>query len=312
MNKFKIIFMGTPDFSVPALRALHESKHTLLLVVTQPDRPKGRGKIMSPSPVKKVALELDYSVFQPTSFTADETVEKLMEIQPDFIITAAYGHVLPQKILDIPQIASLNIHASLLPKYRGAAPIQRAIMSGEEETGVTIMLMDAGLDTGDILLSEKVSIESNDTAQTLHDRLSDVGGRLLIRTLKGFEDQNISPTPQNPDLASYAAMLKKEDGRLDWHLSAETLVNIIRGTTPWPGAFTHYQGRRFKIFKASAVAEPVSSPAGSVLKGFPGELRIATGDGILSIMEIQGASGKRLSIQDFLRGHDFPIGSVFS
>lgn len=313
MNKYRIIFMGTPDFSVPSLIALHASHHDVSLVVTQPDRPKGRGKKLTPTPVKKAALELNHTVFQPKSFSSDAVVEKLAAIQPDFIVTVAYGQILPQKILDIPRYAALNIHASLLPKYRGAAPIQRAIMAGEELTGVTIMLMDAGLDTGDILLSKPVPIEANDNAQTLHDRLSEAGGPLLVRTLQGFEENTLSPTPQDSSLASYASMLKKEDGRLNWQLPAKQLVNLIRGTTPWPGAFTYYQDRRFKILKAMAVVnEPVSAPPGSVLKSFPGELRIATGKGILSILEIQSASGKRLPIQDFLRGHDFPTGTIFS
>jgi methionyl-tRNA formyltransferase len=312
MNNYRIIFMGTPEFSVPSLLSLHDSKYEISLVITQPDRRRGRGRKEMPPPVKKTAMALGYEVFQPSSFLTDEVFEKIQAVKPIFIVTVAYGHILPEKILNIPKLASLNIHASLLPKYRGAAPIQRAIMEGEKETGVTIMFMDTGLDTGDILLSETVPIHLDDTAQSLHDRLANAGGPLLLKTLQGFEENSLTPIPQDDRMASYAQMLEKENGHINWRLSADQLVNLIRGTTPWPGAFTFYQDRRIKIFKAIAVEAEVTASPGSVLKGFPGELRVATGNGILSILEIQGASGKRLSIQDFLRGHDFQPGTIFS
>ncbi len=304
--------MGTPDFSVPPLLALHDSSYNVTLVVTQPDRPKGRGRKKVPPPVKNAATKLGYEVFQPTTLSSDEVVERLRIAEPDFIVTAAYGRILPSKVLGLPEVAPINIHASLLPKYRGAAPIQRAIINGETETGVTIMLMDTGLDTGDILLSQKISINADDTAQTLHDRLAEIGGPLLVKTLQGIVEKSIVPAPQHHELASYAERLAKKDGRIQWAFPAKQIINLIRGTTPWPGAFTFYQDQRYKILKAVTVSQETTEPPGTVLKGFPGELRVATQGGALSILEIQGASGKRLPIADFLRGHDFPFGTRFT
>ena len=302
-KKAGIIFMGTPQFAVPALKALHKNKQDIVLVVTQPDRPKGRGRKLTPSPVKETAVNLGYSIIQPPSVRTAEFSNCIEKHAPDFIVVVAFGHIIPKNILAIPKIATINIHASLLPKYRGAAPIQWAIINEEKETGVTTMLMDEGMDTGDILLSSKLEIAPDETSKTLHDRLADLGADLLIQTLKAFETGDIKPIPQEHTQATYAPMLKKNDGRMNWKLSAESLEAFIRGMTPWPGAFTFHEKKRLKIFKAKVIAMDTEAPPGTVIKSFPDELWISTGKGVLSVMEIQEESGKRLLIKDFLRGY---------
>jgi len=302
-KKAGIIFMGTPQFAVPALKALHKNDQDIALVVTQPDRPKGRGRKLTPSPVKETAMNLGYSVIQPSSVRTTEFSNGIEKHTPDFIVVVAFGHIIPKDILTIPKIATINIHASLLPKYRGPAPIQWAIINEEKETGVTTMLMDEGLDTGDILLSSKLEIASDDTSDTLHDRLADLGANLLVQTLNAFETGNINPIPQDHTRATYAPMLKKKDGRMNWKQSAESLEAFIRGMTPWPGAFTFHEQKRLKILKAKTIVMDTEASPGTVIKGFPDELWISTGKDALSIIEIQGESGKRLLIKDFLRGY---------
>ena len=308
-KKAGIIFMGTPHFAVPALKALHNNDQNIALVITQPDRPKGRGRKLTPSPVKETAINLGYSVIQPSSVRTAEFSNYIEKHAPGFIVVVAFGHILPKNILTIPQIATINIHASLLPKYRGPAPIQWAIINEEKETGVTTMLMDEGMDTGDILLSSKLKIASDDTSGTLHDRLADLGADLLIQTLKTFETGNINPISQDHTQATYAPMLKKNDGHMNWKLPAESLEAFIRGMTPWPGAFTFHEKKRLKFFKARTIVMDTDASPGTVIKGFPDELWISTGKGVLSVMEIQGESGKRLLIKDFLRGYQLPPGT---
>ncbi|MDO9566720.1 MAG: methionyl-tRNA formyltransferase [Candidatus Desulfaltia sp.] len=311
-KKIKIIFMGTPDFAVPALTALHNNKYDVILVVTQPDRPKGRGRKPVSSPVKEAAVQLGYDVIQPVSIKTDEFANNVIKLKPDMFVVSAFGHILPKRILELPKIGALNIHASLLPKYRGAAPIQWAVINGEKETGVTAMLMDEGLDTGDILFTSKTQISPDDTSATLHKRLADLGADLLVKTLKAIEADNINPIPQDHTIATYAPMLTKKDGHINWEMAAEKLEAFIRGMTPWPGAFTFYNNTRLKIFSSKPIIMPVDTPPGTVLRGFPDELRIATGKGVLSILEIQGQSGKRLLIKDFLRGFKLPVGTVLN
>lgn len=301
--------MGTPQFAVPALKALHKNDQDIALVVTQPDRPKGRGRKLTPSPVKETAMNLGYSVIQPSSVRTAEFSNYIEKQTPDFIVVVAFGHIIPKNILTIPNIATINIHASLLPKYRGPAPIQWAILNEEKETGVTTMLMDEGMDTGDILLSSELEIAPYDTSDTLHDRLADLGADLLIQTLNVFETGDINPISQDHTQATYAPMLKKNDGRMNWKLSAESLEAFIRGMTPWPGAFTFHDKKRLKIFKAKTLVKDTETSPGTVIKGFPDELWISTGKGVLSIMEIQGESGKRLLIKDFLLGYKLPPGT---
>jgi len=307
---FKIIFMGTPEFSVPALKALSQSGHDVVLVVTQPDRPKGRGRRIIPPPVKETAISLGYPVIQPESIRTDEFAGRLEKLVPDIIFVIAFGHILPKKILTLPKIGAINLHASLLPSYRGPAPIQWAVINGEKETGVTAMMMDAGMDTGDILLSSKTDITPEDTSATLHDRLAALGADLLNRVLKMYEAGSIKPVPQDHARATYAPLLKKTDGRIDWKMPAEKLDAFIRGMSPWPGAFTFHGKMRLKIFSAKPASMDVDNPPGTVVAGFPDELRVATGRGALSVVEIQSASGKRLHVRDFLRGYAMPPGTV--
>lgn len=311
-KKVNIIFMGTPEFAVPALKALHKSNQNLALVVTRPDRPKGRGRKVTPPPVKEAAIQLGYEVDQPASIRTAEFANRMAKHKPDIIVVIAFGNIIPKNILEIPKIATINIHASLLPKYRGPAPIQWAIINGELETGVTTMLMDEGLDTGDILLSSKIQIFSDDTSATLHDRLADLSADLLIQTIESFETGDIAPMPQDHTRATYAPLLKKNDGHINWKMSAETIESFIRGMTPWPGAFTFHGNKRLKIFKAMPIIIDTVETPGTVIKRFPGELCVATGKGVLSVINIQGESGKRLLIKDFLQGYNIPPGTILS
>ena len=306
---YTIIFMGTPDFAVPSLTALHENGQNVALVVTQPDRPSGRGRKVYPPPVKTAARGLELNVIQPGSIKTPEFEAKVSGISPDFIIVTAFGNLLPGNILEIPKIGTINVHASLLPYYRGPAPINWAIINGEKQTGITTMLMDEGMDTGDILLTAEELITTADTAATLHDRLAVLGADLLVKTLAAYADDTIKPSPQNHNQATYAPMLKKQDGQINWQQPAETIEPFIRGMTPWPGAFTFHGKNRLKIFKAIPVEKSIEVPAGTVLSSFPDELEIATGKDALAILEIQGPSGKRLQIKDFLRGYKIEPGA---
>ncbi|MFH0998447.1 MAG: methionyl-tRNA formyltransferase [Pseudomonadota bacterium] len=309
---YRIVFMGTPGFAVPALKGLCRSKHRVLQVITQPDRPRGRGKAVVFSPVKEAALELGCPILQPQSVRTSDFCDAMTALDPDLLVVAAYGHVLPQRILAVPKLGSINIHASLLPKYRGAAPIQWAVINREKETGVTLMLMDKGLDTGDMLSSASVSILPDDTSGSLHDRLALLGADLLIQTLNYYEVHRKSATPQVHEQSSYAPLLKKEDGHLDWRQPADELEARIRGLTPWPGAFCFYNGMRIKIYRACQKSVETIEPPGTVLKGFSNELTVATGKDVLVIQELQGDSGKRLPVQDFLRGHPILPGTALT
>ena len=309
---FKIIFMGTPDFAVPALNALHKNNEDVALVITQPDRPQGRGRKVTPPPVKTAAVPLGYRVIQPASVKTVEFDALLKKQKPDIIVVVAFGHILPQNILTLSALATINVHASLLPKYRGPAPIHWAIINGEEETGVTTMLMDEGMDTGDILFSSKIPISPDETAGSLHDRLADLGADLLIKTLNSIASHGLNPIPQQHSQATYTPLLEKKDGHLDWKMPAADLDPFIRGLTPWPGAYTFHNNKRLKIFKARPVSMETDAPPGTVVKGFPDELRVATGKDALTLLEIQAASGKRLLIKDFLQGYKILPGDVLT
>jgi methionyl-tRNA formyltransferase len=237
-------------------------------------------------------------------------MNQIQRIQPDLIIVIAYGHLLSKEILQLPKFGAINVHASLLPKYRGPAPIQWAIINGDSQTGITTMFMDAGMDTGDMLLSRTEPILSTDTAATLHDRLALLGADVIVQTLKDMASEALKPMGQEHAKATYAPLLKKQDGRIDWRKTAEELDLFIRGMTPWPGAFTFHNERRLKILRAVPIREPVSTPAGTILKTFPDELTVATGKGALSILKIQGPSGKQLAVADFLRGYQLSPGTV--
>ncbi len=306
---YRIVFMGTPDFAVPPLNVLNGSEHDIVAVVTQPDRRKGRGRKLAPPPVKEAALAHGYPVFQPERVRTDEFHAQMAEFKPDLFVVVAFGQLLSQSLLDIPTLGAINVHASLLPRYRGAAPIQWAIINGDEETGVTTMMMDKGMDTGDMLLTSKTAITPDDTAATLHDRLSEMGARLLMDTLGRMQENTLTRTSQDPSLATHAPMLKKSDGQIQWSRPAQEIECLIRGVTPWPGAFTFSDGMRLKIFKAKALERDTDAEPGTIIECCSGELRVATGKGALAIQEIQGASGKRLPIDDFLCGCRLPDGT---
>jgi methionyl-tRNA formyltransferase len=299
---YKILFMGTPDFSVPSLTALHAAGHELVLVVTQPDRPRGRGRKVEPPPVKKASEGLGVAVIQPDSLRDEQVLATLRSSEADFFIVVAFGHLLRESVLKMPKQACINVHASLLPKYRGPAPIQWAVINGDQETGITTMLMDKGLDTGDMLMTAREAIAADDTAGSLHDRLAQRGAELLVRTLEAFADGTIRRSPQDHTRATYAPLLKKTDGLIDWKKPAAQIEPFIRGMCPWPGAFTFWKNMRLKIFKSKVAAMPAAAVPGTVLDGAPGGLTVATGDGALTIVELQGASGSRLPAAEFLRG----------
>lgn len=308
----RIVFMGTPDFSVPSLEALHAAGHDIVLVVTRQDKPQGRGRRMDAPPVKKAALQLKRPVIQPQSLRDEATLRALREAQADFFIVVAFGHILNETVLGMPRQGCINLHASLLPRYRGPAPIHWAVINGDKETGVTTMMMDKGLDTGDILLMAKEPIAATDTAGSLHDRLARLGSRLICQTLDAFYDGTIRRISQDHAQATYAPLLKKSDGLIDWRKPAASIEPFIRGMNPWPGAFTYWGNRRLKIFRAETSQAPVSAPPGTVLKCFAKELTVATGKGALSILELQEASGSRLPVSEFLRGCRIAAGDILA
>ena len=304
----KIIFMGTPEFAVPSLRALVDSGDEVVAVVTQPDKPKGRGLEVAPPPTKVLAERHGIPVLQPAKIKTEEFFNELKKFNPDLICVAAYGKILPKNILDLPHYGCINVHASLLPKYRGAAPINWAIIRGEKVTGITTMKMDEGMDTGDMLLKKEVPIEDEDTGETLSEKLSEIGARLLIQTIKLLKEGRLNPAPQDHSQATYAPMLKKEDGKIDWQKSAEEIRNLIRGALPWPSAYTNLEGKLLKIYKAR-LAEGGGKP-GEVMKSDSGILRVATGKGTIDILELQIEGGKKLQTQVFLRGRRIEEGMV--
>lgn len=305
----KIVFMGTPDFAVPSLNALLISKKDIAAVVTQPDKPSGRGKKLTPPPVKTVALNSGIRVLQPERIKDEAFVNTIKEINPDVIVVAAYGKILPAKILHLPKYGCINVHASLLPKYRGAAPINWAIINGEKETGITIMQMDEGLDTGGILLQKGIEITKEDTAGTLSNKLSKIGAGLLIEGLSAIEKGGIKAIPQDNSKSSYAPMLKKEDGQIDWTKGAEDIYNMVRGMDPWPGAFTYYKGELWKVWKVRHGDTGKGRP-GEILTADKDRIDVVSKDSVISILEIQPANKKRMPVSDFLRGNKIEKGII--
>ncbi|MGD0126049.1 MAG: methionyl-tRNA formyltransferase [Terriglobia bacterium] len=300
----KLIFCGTPQFAVPALERLIADKHEIDLVMTNPDEPSGRGYETRPSPVKQAAVRAGLEVFQPTKLKDEVTVAFLSKFQPDFIVVVAYGHIIPPWMIDLPKQGCINLHASLLPKYRGAAPIQWAIMRGESVTGVTTMKIDEGLDTGDILLRREVPIEASDTTETLSERLSGVGAELMAETLGKLSRGEIQPQPQDHSRATLAPILKKEDGRIAWTFPAEEIAWRVRGLRPWPGAYTSFRSKNLHIWSAAPAAGQVGADdqPGTL---FPerGSLRVACGQGtLLELLELQLEGRKRLPARDFVNG----------
>ncbi|UCG77913.1 MAG: methionyl-tRNA formyltransferase [Nitrospirota bacterium] len=295
-----IIFFGTPDFSVPTLNALINNKEDISLVVTQPDKRSGRGKGVSSPPVKAVAVANGIDTIQPPSLSDAQLVDSLKDRRPEFIVTVAYGKILPETVLAIPDKGCLNVHASLLPEYRGAAPIQWSILNGEIKTGVTTMMMDTGMDTGDILLQSGIDISENDTYLTLAEKLSSLGADLLISTLKGIRKGDIVPRPQT-GTPTYAPMIRKEDGRVDWHKSAAIINNLIRGMFPWPCAFTFLKDKYIKIHKAAV--QPGQEEPGRMVLSNGERLLVGTSEGLLALEVIQPEGKKPMDARAFINGY---------
>jgi methionyl-tRNA formyltransferase len=298
-----LVFMGTPAFAVPTLKALLSNHHTISAVITQPDKPSGRGEKLSAPPVKQLALEQGVSVYQPDKLKAVEWRPIFSALKADAYVVVAYGKILPQWLLDLPQLGAYNVHASLLPRYRGAAPIHWAIANGETRTGITTMKLDAGMDTGDLLLQHEISIEPDDTSASVHDRLAEIGAGVMLKTLESLENGTANPIPQDPASATYAPMLKKSDGLLDWGQSAASLHNRIRAFNPWPGTYTHLQAQTLRIWRAQpAEALGDSLAPGTLLHHSSGSAVVACGTGFLRLEEVQMENRKRTSALDFLHG----------
>ena len=311
MSKLKTIFMGTPDFAVPCLEVL-QAKTEVLAVITQPDRPKGRGHNLQASPVKQKALEYNLPVLQPEKIKTEEFTAELERLQPDLIVVVAFGQILSQRILDIPPLGCVNVHASLLPRYRGAAPIHWSIINGEKETGVTTMLMDAGLDTGDMLLKDKGAITEEMTTEELHDQLMAMGGKLLAETIDGLANGTITPEKQDDSISNYAGMLNKETGHIDWSKSAVEIHNLIRGLNSWPVAWSMKDGKNYKFWRTKVENRNSDKAPGTVVELRKNSFCLATGEGLLEVLEIQPPSKKRMSAGDLLRGHGVAVGDIFN
>jgi len=306
-----LIFAGTPEFSVPALKALLDAGHRILAVYTQPDRPAGRGRKLGVSAVKEFALERGLPVHQPVTLKSDSEAETLRTLKPEALIVIAYGLILPQAILTIPEFGCINVHASLLPRWRGAAPIQRAIEAGDDHTGITIMQMDAGLDTGAALALAATPIHAHDTAASLHDRLAEIGAALLVSTLARLVRGDITPQAQDNTHATYAAKLKKEEARIDWSADAELLARRIRAFNPWPVAHTTLDGQALRLWHATVIDKdaPATQPPGTVLGADADGIRVQCGRGVLCVTQLQAEGGKTLDARAFLNGHPLPAGA---
>jgi methionyl-tRNA formyltransferase len=308
-EQLRTVFMGTPDFALPTLRGLIAAGVDLVGVFTQPDRPKGRGKKVAAPPVKELAQQHQAPVFQPRKLRAPEVVEQLRRLRPDLVVVVAYGQILPKAVLDIPSYGCINVHASLLPKYRGAAPINQAVIDGETATGVTTMYMDVGLDTGAMLVKRTLPIGLEETAGQLHDRLAVLGREAMEETLQRLCAGTLTAEPQDDNLSSYAPMLKKEDGRIDWQQTAEQVHNRIRGLDPWPGAYSYLAGRQLKI-AASRYFPELNGAPGEILAADKNGVQVACGDGGVVLGELQLPGKKRLKVSDFLSGHPLYTGTI--
>lgn len=305
----KAIFMGTPEFSVGCFRALAE-KHEVLAAFTQPDKPKGRGHQLQPTPVKEAALALNIPVYQPKTLKDGEAEKIIREIAPDVIVVVAYGKILPKEILKAAPYGCINVHASLLPKLRGAGPIQWSVILGEKETGVTTMQMDEGVDTGDMLLWESTPIGPDETAGEVHDRLAEMGPEVLLRTLEGLSDGSITPKKQDEKQSTHAPMLQKSDGILDFQKPARVLHNQIRGLNPWPVAETTMEGKRMKVYRSRVLGQAAKGKPGTLMASTEEGFLVATGEGALLIEEVQFEGKKRMHAADYARGNPVAVGSV--
>ena len=306
----KVIIMGTPDFSVGTLEALVEAGHEVVLAVTQPDKPKGRGKEMQFTPVKECALKYNIPVYQPRRVREPECIEELRKVKADIMVVVAFGQILPKEILEMCEYGCVNVHASLLPKYRGAAPIQWAIIDGEEVTGVTTMQMDEGLDTGDMLLRTEIPMDPKETGGSLHDKLSEAGAKLCVETLKGLKEGTITAIPQGESPTAYAKMLDKQLGNVDWNKDADAIERLIRGLSPWPSAYTNWNDKVMKIWDATAVNEESVATPGSIVKVEKDAFYVQTGKGLLKVCELQIPGKKRMDAGAFMRGYQVKEGEI--
>ena len=298
----RLVFAGTPDFAATGLKALIAAGHTIVGVYSQPDRPAGRGRKLQPSPVKQVALDHEIPVFQPETLKTAEAQKQLADLKPDVMIVAAYGLILPKAVLDIPTHGCLNIHASLLPRWRGAAPIQRAIAAGDSETGITIMQMDEGLDTGAMLLKSLTAIDTSDTGGSLHDRLAELGGKAIIKALELLKKGELTGEPQNDDLACYASKLSKTEGHIDWATDATAIERLIRAFNPWPGTYTDLGDQRIRIHEARALVTDSDAFPGTVVHRDRDGIDIACGNGTLRITRLQLPGSRAQSVNDLING----------
>lgn len=298
----KLIFLGTPEFAVPTLKALVSAGHNILEVVTQPDRPKGRRQTLTPSPVKLAALRHDLKVWQPEKIRHADSVAHLRALAPDAMVIVGYGQIIPQSIIDIAPLGVINVHASLLPELRGAAPIQWSIVRGYEKTGVTTMRIDAGLDTGDIAMKWETPVDPDETAPELSPRLASAGADLLLKTLNGLANETVKPVPQDNSLATLAPILKKEDGRIDWTLPAQNIHNLIRGLQPWPGAFTMFRGQSLHLWRSRLVATKWKLAPGALVQD-QGVFAVAGDGAALELLELQLEGRKRMAAEVFANGH---------
>ena len=316
MEKIRTVFMGTPEFAVPCLKALHESDMCEVVgVYTQPDKPRGRGQKLTPSPVKAWAVEQELPVYQPVKIKTAEDTAKLRSLMPDLVVVVAFGQILSQEILDIPKYGCINVHGSLLPRYRGAAPMQWCVINGEKKTGITTMMMDAGLDTGDMLLKKELSIGPDMTLEEVHDALMEMGAEVLLKTIAELRAGTLKRVPQVGE-SNYAPMLTKETGHIDWSKSAQEIHNLVRGLNSWPGAYTGLEGQKFKIWRTKLTGEnaPAEAVAGTILAADSSQgLKVAAGDGqVLAITELQAPGKKKMETVAYLRGHELPTGSCFA
>jgi len=309
----KLVFMGTPDFAATILKGLIESRHEIIAVVTQPDKKKGREQQLSCSPVKELALQHNLTIYQPVKVREQEFLDQMNALNPDAIIVAAFGQILPKALLDIPKYGCINVHASLLPKYRGAAPIQYAILDGESETGISIMYMDTGIDTGDVILQERLPIAPDETGGSLFDKMADLGSRLLLEALEQIEKGTAVRIKQDDDKATYVKMITKEMGRMDFTLPAIRLERMVRGLDPWPSAYTFLDGKTLKIWKAGVEEDDeatASAKPGEIIELRKDAIVVKTGEGKLVIKELQLEGKKRLSADAFLRGYRLTCGTI--
>lgn len=303
-SKLRAVFMGTASFALPTVRALRDAEE-VIAVITQPDRPRGRGREVAPPPVKECALDLGLHILQPERVKEPPFIAQLEELRPDVIVVAAFGQILPPAVLDVPRLGCVNVHPSLLPTYRGAAPINWAIINGESKTGVTTYLMDAGMDTGAVLLVREVEIGADETAQELGKSLAEIGGELLVETLRGLKEETLQPIPQNDKGASYAPLLKKADGLIQWEEEADRIRNRIRGMVPWPVTFTRRQGKSVKVFRGRT--GDGSGTPGEIIS-LDGGLEVACGKGSLFIEELQLEGGRKMGWEEFTRGRQLTLG----